>query len=269
MVCFRGIENKENYQDSLANTAKRCKRESETTCSAARTTMGISLFVDKDWVRWVFPQRKFSRKPCTSTSVHPPVSSLTFGRDFNPTDVVSKSCRPQSRGCCPQNLGDRTFCEPFWPKLVVAQGQGRVDCRGRVPGEHPNRFTLKAKKTEAESARCRADSFTPGPPFPVHSCIHDERKQRRELLLKNRPEQEDTRSSPSSLMELKFELDTRLTVSCVVAVALVYGLVTVLIVINSVLLALGNAVIILLILFILFGWRELLGEFGKKRSAAK
>ena len=70
-------------------------------------------------------------------------------------------------------------------------------------------------------------------------------------------------------MELKFELDTRLIVSCVVAVASAYGLVTVLIAIDSVLLAFGNAVILLLILFVLFGWRELLREFGKKRSAAK
>jgi len=46
-------------------------------------------------------------------------------------------------------------------------------------------------------------------------------------------------------------------------------LVTVLIAIDSALLAFGNAVILLLILFVLFGWRELLGEFGKKRSAAK
>ena len=38
---------------------------------------------------------------------------------------------------------------------------------------------------------------------------------------------------------------------------------------DSVILAFGNAVILLLILFELFGWRELLGEFGKKRSAAK
>jgi hypothetical protein len=83
------------------------------------------------------------------------------------------------------------------------------------------------------------------------------------------PEQEDTRSSPSSSMELKFKLNTQLTVSCVVAVASAYGLVTVLIAIDSVLLAFGNAVILLLILFILFDWRELLGEFGKKRSAAK
>ena len=40
------------------------------------------------------------------------------------------------------------------------------------------------------------------------------------------PEQED-KISPSSSMELKFELNTRLTVSCVVAVALAYGLLTV------------------------------------------
>jgi hypothetical protein len=69
-------------------------------------------------------------------------------------------------------------------------------------------------------------------------------------------------------MELKFELDTQLTVSCVVAVASAYGLVTVSITIDSVLLAFGNAVILLLILFVLFGWRELLGELNKKRSTA-
>jgi hypothetical protein len=65
-------------------------------------------------------------------------------------------------------------------------------------------------------------------------------------------------------MELKFELDTRLTVSCVVAVESAYGLLTVLIALNSVLLAFGNAVILLLILFVLFGWQELLGEFKKR-----
>ncbi len=71
-------------------------------------------------------------------------------------------------------------------------------------------------------------------------------------------------------MELKFELDTRLTVSCVVAVASAYGLVTVSMALdsNSILLAFGNAVILLLILFVLFGWRELLGELNKKWSTA-
>jgi len=53
------------------------------------------------------------------------------------------------------------------------------------------------------------------------------------------PKQED-KSYPSSSMELKFELDTRLTVSCVVAVASVYGLLTVSIALNSILLAFGK-----------------------------
>ena len=78
------------------------------------------------------------------------------------------------------------------------------------------------------------------------------------------PKQED-KSSPSSSMELKFDLDTRLTVSCVVAVASAYGLLTVSIALDSILpLAFGNAVILLLILFVLFGWRELLGVFKKR-----
>jgi hypothetical protein len=60
-------------------------------------------------------------------------------------------------------------------------------------------------------------------------------------------------------MELKFELNTRLTVSCVVAVTSAYGLVTILIALDSVLLAFSNAVTFLMILFVLFGWKELLG----------
>jgi hypothetical protein len=87
-------------------------------------------------------------------------------------------------------------------------------------------------------------------------------------FLEKPPEQEDKKSSPSSLMELKFELDTRLTVSCVVAVASAYSLLIESIALDSILLAFGNAFILLLILFILFGWRELLGEFTKKRSTA-
>jgi hypothetical protein len=67
-------------------------------------------------------------------------------------------------------------------------------------------------------------------------------------------------------MELKFELDTRLTVSCVVAVASAYGLVTVSIAIDSVLLAFGNAVILSLILVVLFGWRESSWESSARKD---
>ena len=64
-------------------------------------------------------------------------------------------------------------------------------------------------------------------------------------MLQKPPKQEDTRSSPSLSMELKFELDTQLTVSCMVAVTSAYGLVTVSIALDSVHLAFGDAVILL------------------------
>ena len=62
---------------------------------------------------------------------------------------------------------------------------------------------------------------------------------------------------PSS-MELKFELDTRLTVSCITVLACVYGFTTISVAINSVLLAFSYAVILLLIIFILFGLKDIL-----------
>jgi len=99
--------------------------------------------------------------------------------------------------------------------------------------------------------------------------VRDERKQRRELLLRKAPQAGRHKKLPIVIDEVKFKIDTRLTVSCVVAVASAYSLVTVSIVIDSVLLVFGNAIIHLLILLVLFGWRELVGEFGKKRSAAK
>jgi hypothetical protein len=67
-----------------------------------------------------------------------------------------------------------------------------------------------------------------------------------------------------SSLELKFELDTQLTVFCVVAVALAYSLVTVSIAIDRVLLAFGNTITLLLILFVLLG-----GENSWESSARK
>jgi hypothetical protein len=57
-------------------------------------------------------------------------------------------------------------------------------------------------------------------------------------------------------MELKLELDTRITVSCVIAVACAYGLATISIQLNSVPLAFANAIILLAILFVLFGLKD-------------
>jgi hypothetical protein len=125
-----------------------------------------------------------------------------------------------------------------------------------VPGEHSNQ-RLRPQGQEDQGAVLDQ----------AHECA-TRGNEEGSCFLEKRPEQEDTPSSPLSSMELKFELDTQLTVSCVVAVASAYGLVTVSIAIDSVLLAFGDAVILLLILFVLFGWKELLGELNKKKSTA-
>ena len=57
-------------------------------------------------------------------------------------------------------------------------------------------------------------------------------------------------------MELKFELDTRLTVFFDIDVACVYGLATVSIALNSVPLASANTIVLLVILFVLFGLKD-------------
>jgi hypothetical protein len=132
--------------------------------------VGVPLFVNEDRVPRVFPQRKFARKPCTSACERPPVSSLTFSRDFTPADVTSKRRQPKSRSHHPQNLGDRTFGEPFRPKPVVAQGQGRVASRGCVPGVHPNP-RLCPQGHEDQGQVCPLSRCTPSSPVLRFPCI--------------------------------------------------------------------------------------------------
>jgi len=274
---------KENCQNSLANAAKHCAREGAGTCSAQQELQAqqesksnevrVSLLVDEDRAPWVFPQRKIARKLCMSACKRPQVSSLTFVKIFPAADVVSKSCRPSSCShphnkaieCSANRFGPNPSSPKTKEELIVV-----VACQ--VPREHsnPRLHTLKAKKTKTKSARCRAVLICARSSVsPAFIATRRVETKKGGACYKSPPEQEDTRSSPSLSMELKFELNTRLTVSCVVAVASAYGLVTVLIAFNSILLAFGNAVILLLILFVLFGWRELMGEFGKKRSATK
>jgi hypothetical protein len=172
--------------------------------------MRVSLLIDKDQVPYAYPQRIFVWKPCTSACERPLVSSLMFGRDFPPTDVASKRRQLKSRGRCPQNLGNQTFGEPFWLKPVVAQGQGRVDCRGCVPGVHliPR---LCPQGQEDQGRVYPLLCCTPSSTVLRFPCIHSYATRGNEegrCLLQHPPKQEETRSSPSSSMELKFELDT-------------------------------------------------------------
>ena len=241
----------------------------DRTAVRAREALALS-FVDEELAPRAIPERIYARKLCSGARKHQQVSSLAFGKLFPAADVASKSRRPNSRGR-PQNRGDRRFREPFRPKPVVARGQGRVDCRGRVPREHssPRRHPQGQERPDRDQV-CPLSRCTPSRPvlrFPCIRPVVTRGNEEGSCFVQDPPEQED-KSSPSSSMELKFELDTRLTVSCVVAVPSAYGLLTVSIALDSILLAFGNAVILLLILFVLFGWKELLGEFHKKRSTA-
>ena len=249
------------------------------TTARASEALAIDLEVRDflvDEVRAI-PERIFAHKSCARAYQYaPPRRSTTIGQ-LHPAAVVARnqSRRPKSRGR-PQIRGGRTFGEPIRPEPVVARGPGRVDCRGRVP-EHsasPRRHS-RGRENQGE-VRPPSRSWTPSRPVLRFPCIRPVATRGNDgsgALQQPPPEQEDEkislfkRISPfDASMELKFELDTRLTVSCVVAVASAYGLLSVSIALNSILLAFGNAVILLLILFVLFGWRELLGEF-KKRTA--
>ena len=141
------------------------------------------------------------------------------------------------------------FGKPFWPK-PRRRPRPRKSClswsRARRAPE-PKASPSRPRRPRTSLPVVALYSIEPGPLFPgIHPYVTRGNEE-------GRPEQEDTPSSPSTLMELKFELGTQLTVSCVVAVASAYGLVTVSIAMDSVLLAFGNAVILLLILFVLFG----------------
>ena len=254
------------------------------TTARAREALAIDLevrdfLVDEELAARAIPKRIYARKPCARAREYAAAHtrSPTIGQPLPAAVVTRESRRPRSRGR-PQDRGGRTFVAPCRPEPVVARGPGRVDCRGRVPIEHSASPRRHSRGRENQGEVCpQSRSRTPSSPVLRFPCIRPFETRGNEdgsgALLQPPPEQEDEkislfkRISPfDASMELKFELDTRLTVSCVVAVASAYGLLTVSIALDSILLAFGNAVILLLILFVLFGWRELLGEF-KKRTA--
>ena len=247
-----GPQESARYYDSVEVRALRALApdSDDSIAIRARAHEALALsFIDEELASRAIPERIFAHKPCAQYERPPRRSAV---------DVTSESRRPKSRSRSrpnPSKQGNRRFDTPFRSKTVVAQGQGRVDCRGRA--HHPR--GLKDQGRVCPLSRCTHTS--PVCRFPcIRPYVATRGNEEGSCFLEKPPEQEDTKSSPSSSMELKFELDTRLTVSCVVAVALAYGLVTVSIALDSILLVFGNAVILLLILFVLFGWRELLGQ---------
>jgi hypothetical protein len=93
-----------------------------------------------------------------------------------------------------------------------------------VPRGHSNpRRRRHSQGREDRGQVCPLTRCNPTSPVLRFPCIRPYATRGNEdgsgALLQPPPEQEDKESSPSLSMELKFELNTRLTVSCVVAVA--------------------------------------------------
>jgi hypothetical protein len=110
------------------------------TTSRAREALAIDLevrdfLVAKELATRAIPTRIIAWKSCGGAYVHAPPRSATIGQLFPAAVAASTSRQPLSRGR-PQGRGNRGFREPRRPGPVVAQGPGRVDCRGRVPIEH-------------------------------------------------------------------------------------------------------------------------------------
>jgi hypothetical protein len=161
----------------------------------AREALALS-FVDEELAPRAIPERIFTRKPCTSGNERPPIRYLASDRNYcipaGATSNKNKNCLSKSRSRRPKSH-ERTFGEPFRPEPVVARGQGRGPQRGRVPGEHSN-GRLCPQGHEDRDRACR--------PYATRG------NEEGSCFLEKPPEQEDTKSSPSSSMELKFELDT-------------------------------------------------------------
>jgi len=143
----------------------------------------------------------------------------------------------------PQNRAENHPSRSTFAAAATHQ-ENRADARPRRNTHRRPQRSHHQRSTHYTTGRtgvdCRVGGiFAPRPTSP--SPVHIERKV-------DRP----------SLMELKFELDTRLTVSGIVVIAVVYGFIEVSVAIGNGLLAFAYAIILLLIIFILFGLRDIL-----------
>jgi hypothetical protein len=148
------------------------------TAARAREALALSFvdltacdsFVDEELAPRAIPKRIFARKPQTSTYERPPARSQTFGEHLAAADVASKSRRPNSRGR-PQTRGGQMFGKPFRPEPVVAEGRGRVDCRGRMPRGHSNPRRRHSQGQEDRGQVCPLSRCNPTSPVLRFPCI--------------------------------------------------------------------------------------------------
>jgi hypothetical protein len=229
-ICLPTPPSAESEREGVPQERARPACYNKSTAVRARQALALS-FINKELAVRAIPDRIYTQKSCTSTCVRPQVSSLASDWVFGPAGTASKSCRPKSRNRR-RNQGEQMFGKLFRPEPVIAQGQGRSPLRSHVPEEHSNRKLRPQGHKDRRGQACPlsrcARSSPPVLRFPCIRPYYATRGNKEGSCFLEKPlEQVDTKSSPSSLKELKFELDTRLTVSCVVAVALAYGLVSV------------------------------------------
>ncbi len=117
----------------------------------------VSLLVDEDTVPWgIFPTRKFTRKLCTSVCERSPVSSLTFGKVFLPPTVRARAI-DQEVAAVPTIEAIERSASRYGPNSSSPKAKEEliivVACKESIRTQV---VTLKANKTEAESAHCRA-----------------------------------------------------------------------------------------------------------------
>ena len=192
------------------------------------------------------------RAPIRATTEHEfwrlgPLAREEFERaqEIRLFDAVETSIDNAPAAVLPPPPLDRAENHPSRTDRAAAatQQENRADAqprrnahRRRPQRSHHSRST----RHQGRPVDCRVGGiFAPRPVYP--SPVHIARKVDR----------------PSS-MELKFELDTRLTVSGIVVLAVVYGFIEVSVAIGNGLLAFAYAIILLLIIFILFGLRDIL-----------
>jgi hypothetical protein len=188
----------------------------ESIAVRAREALALS-FVDKELAPRAIRERLHARKLCGRAYERPPARSSAFGKLFPAAAVASKSrrlksrpkSRPKSRGVpkveAIEGSASRFGTNPSSPKakeeLIVA-----VACHESTQAQGVN---LKAERTKAcPLSRCTPE--TPSRPVLRFTCIRPFATRGNEegsCFVQDPPKQED-KSPPSSLMELKFELDT-------------------------------------------------------------
>jgi hypothetical protein len=162
----------------------------------------------------------------------------------------------------PQNRAENHPSRSAFAAAATQQGN-RADARPRRASHrrqqrsHHQRSPQYSTPTGRTGVDCRVGGiFAPRPTHP--SPFYSTSPGRTGFDCRPSPVHIARKVDRPSLMELKFELDTRLTVSGIVVIAVGYGFTTVSVAIGNGLLAFAYAIILLFIIFILFGLRDIL-----------